>query len=320
VRTIAVALVGVVGVAAGCGGPDLTEGRYQGMIELERVDLGFELSGRLAELAVQPGQDVAAGAVIARQDDTLDRDQREIRAREVDVAKADLALVQAGSRAEDVRAARAQLAAARATELSLARDVERERKLVAGGAVGRAQLDQMEAQLARAHGERASLEERVRLLVAGAREEDLTRAAARVALAEQALALEDSKLAKRVLTSPIAGTVLDTFVEPGELAAAGVAVATVVDRRHPYADVFVPVAEAPRIRIGAPAALVVEGRAGEVAGVVELVMPRAEFTPRFVYSPRERPNLMIRVRVRFTDEAGTLHAGLPAYVRVGKSP
>jgi HlyD family secretion protein len=258
--------------------------------------------------------------VIARQDDTLDRDQREIRAREVDVAKADLALVQAGSRAEDVRAARAQLAAARATEQSLARDVERERKLVAGGAVGRAQLDQMEAQLARAHGERASLEERVRLLVAGAREEDLTRAAARVALAEQALALEDSKLAKRVLTSPIAGTVLDTFVEPGELAAAGVAVATVVDRRHPYADVFVPVAEAPRIRIGAPAALVVEGRAGEVAGVVELVMPRAEFTPRFVYSPRERPNLMIRVRVRFTDEAGTLHAGLPAYVRVGKSP
>jgi HlyD family secretion protein len=75
------------------------------------------------------------------------------------------------------------------------------------------------------------------------------------------------------------------------------------------------VPDAPAIKVGDAARLRVEGLAEDVAGVVELVYPEAEFTPRFVFSPRERPNLVIRVRVRLEDPQGRLHAGLPAYVR-----
>ena len=310
-------VLGAAALAGGaCAKADITDGRYQGMVELEQVDLGFELGGRVVELAVRPGQAIAAGAPIATQDADLDRQQRDIRVRELDVAKADLALVMAGSRAEDIRAARAQHAAARATEDALTRDVARERALVDRGAVPAARLDDLEARLAQAHGDRAALEERARALAAGARDEEVARAAARVALAEQAVELENKKLTKRQLSSPVAGTVLDTYVDAGEIAVAGAPVATVVDRRHPYADVFVPVADAPRFTVGAPVALAVEGTAGEHPGAVERVFPHAEFTPRFVYSPRERPNLMMRVRVRLTDETGALHAGLPAYVRL----
>jgi HlyD family secretion protein len=91
-------------------------------------------------------------------------------------------------------------------------------------------------------------------------------------------------------------------------------VVSVVDTRRPYADVFVPIADAPHIRIGDVAHLRVEGLDAAARGVVELVYPEAEFTPRFVFSPRERPNLVIRVRVRVDDPDGRLHAGLPAYV------
>jgi HlyD family secretion protein len=311
-RTVVVLLVAL----AACRKADVTDGRYQGMVELEQVDLGFELGGRVATLAVHPGQDIAAGEAIATQDDELDREQREIRARELDVAKAELALIQAGSRAEDVRAARAQLAAARTTEQALTKDVARERALVDRGAIAGAHLDDLEAQLARARGERSALEQRVRALASGARDEEVARAAARVALAEQALELEDKRLGKRKLVTPVAGTVLDTYLDPGELATPGAPVASVVDRRHPYADVFVPVAEAPAFQVGAPVALSLEGLPGEHPGTVERVFPHAEFTPRYVYSPRERPNLMIRVRVRLTDETGAMHAGLPAYVRL----
>ena len=313
-RTIAIAMLALA--LAACRGDDITAGRYQGMIELEQVELGFELGGRVAELLVQPGQEVKPGDPIARQDDTLDKEQREIRARELEVARSDLALVAAGSRVEDIRASRAQLSAARTTEQTLAREVERERALVARGAVAGARLDDLEAQLARARGERATVSERSRVLTKGARGEELARAQSRVALAEEALALEDKKLEKRVVTSPVAGTVLDTFLDPGEIAGAGATVAAIVDRRHPYADVFVPVDEAPRLRIGAAMTIAVEGAATEAAGTVERVFPRAEFTPRYVYSPRERPNLVIRVRVRITDDTGALHAGLPAYARL----
>jgi HlyD family secretion protein len=94
-----------------------------------------------------------------------------------------------------------------------------------------------------------------------------------------------------------------------------VPVASLIDRRRPYADVFVPVAEVPALRVGAAMAVSVEGDPHEVAGTVERVFPHAEFTPRFVYSPRERPNFMVRVRVRLDDAEGRLHAGLPAYAQ-----
>ncbi|MBZ0234116.1 MAG: HlyD family efflux transporter periplasmic adaptor subunit, partial [Deltaproteobacteria bacterium] len=161
---------------------------------------------------------------------------------------------------------------------------------------------------------------RVRALASGARDEEIARAQARVASAEQALALEDSRLDKRVLRASIAGTVLDTYIEPGEVVGAGAAVATIIDRRRPYADVFVPVGRAATITVGAPVALALEGAAAEVGGKVERVFPHAEFTPRFVYSPRERPNLMMRVRVRLDDPERRLFAGLPAYARIDGAP
>src|SRR5689334_4717844 len=174
-RILAFAVLALPLAAAGCRKSDITDGRYQGMIELEQTDLGFELGGKLAALDVHAGMDIAAGDPIAHQDDELDREEREIRARELDVAKSELALIQAGSRAEDVRAARAQVTAAKANEAALIKDVEREKALVSRGAVPGAHLDDLEAQLASASGNRTALEQKLRALSAGARDEEVAR-------------------------------------------------------------------------------------------------------------------------------------------------
>lgn len=295
-----------------CGAPDPTRGRYQGMIELEQIDLAFESGGRVTVRGVEPGRAVHAGDVIARQDDVLDREQRAIRARELDVARAELALLEAGSRPEEIRSAQAQLGAARASERALIKEQARQARLVERGVAPAAVIDDVDAQVARARGERESLEARVRLLSRGARGEDVARAKARVALAEEALTLEERRLEKRVLLAPIDSVVLDVYPQAGEVVAAGAPIASLIDRRRPYADVFVPVAEAPRLQVGAAMRVIVEG-AAPVTGAVEWIAPHAEFTPRFVYSPRERPNLTVRVRVRLDDPEGRLHAGLPAY-------
>lgn len=309
-----VALLAVI-AAASCTQHDPTRGRYQGMIELEQIDLAFETSGRVTVRGVEPGRVVHAGDVIARQDDVLDRELRAIRGRELDVARAELALLEAGSRPEEIRAAQAQLGAARASEQALTKEQARQARLVERGVSPAAVIDDVDAQVARARGERESLEARVRLLNRGARSEDLARAKARVALAEEALALEDRRLEKRVLTAPIDSVVLDVYPQAGEVVAAGAPVASLVDRRRPYADVFVPVAEAPRLQVGTAMRVIVEG-APPTTGAVEWIAPHAEFTPRFVYSPRERPNLTVRVRVRLDDPEGRLHAGLPAYAEL----
>ncbi|MEO7731642.1 MAG: HlyD family efflux transporter periplasmic adaptor subunit, partial [Kofleriaceae bacterium] len=155
----------------------------------------------------------------------------------------------------------------------------------------------------------------------GARVEEVARAEARLAQATQAIELDDHRIGKRTLAAPADGVVQDIYLETGEVAGAGVPVLAIADVRRPYADVFVPVADAAGIKVGDPAQLRLEGAPAselEVRGVVELVYAAAEFTPRFVFSPRERPNLMMRVRVRIDDRDGRLHAGLPAYAVLGR--
>jgi multidrug resistance efflux pump len=320
IKNVLGAAVALALAGAGCHTDDLTDGRYQGMIEYDQRDLAFEMPGRVVELSAVRGQDVAAGAVIARQDDALDQDARQMTSRQVAVAKADLALVKAGSRIEDIRAAQAQLMSARAAEVNARKELDRQRTLVSKGALPAAGLDLLDAQLAAATGQRQAAEERLRALRKGARPEEIDRAEARVAQAAQALAADDTRLEKRRLTASTGGVVQDVYLEQGEMAAAGSPVVSVVDVHHPYADVFVPVAEAPHIRLGDVATLRVEGLAAEAHGRVEQIYPGAEFTPRFVFSPRERPNLMMRIRVRVDDPEGRFHAGLPAYARFGGHP
>jgi hypothetical protein len=68
------------------------------------------------------------------------------------------------------------------------------------------------------------------------------------------------------------------------------------------------------VALGAPASVRVDGVARAFRGAVEHVFPRSEFTPRFLFSERERPNLVVRVRVRVSDPSHTLHQGVPAFV------
>jgi len=295
---------------------DVTVGRYQGMVELEQSDLAFERAGRIVELSVEAGAEVQRDQQLARLDSTLDRQTRDVRAKELEVARAELALAVAGSRDEDIRAGRARVSAARVSEQVAAREVERERKLVDEDASPATNLDRLVGELARARGEREVLEESLRELVRGTRSEELRRVEERVAVARENLVLAERALDKYVLVAPIAGAVIDVYPELGEVVAAGTPVVSLVVRGRPYADVFVPVSDAPKVRLGAAVEVVVEGDPRAVQGVVERIYPHLEFTPRFVYSPRERPNLVVRVRIRIDDREGRLHAGLPAYARL----
>jgi HlyD family secretion protein len=300
-----------------CHRRDLTDERYQGMVELEQTDLAFEISGRISSLEVKAGTAVKKGQVVAQLDDALDKATRDVRAHELDAAKADLALLHAGSRVEDIRAARAELDAAQANEDVIAKEAAREKHLLDTGATTGSRLDELDAQLARARGDRQAKQQKLAELAKGARVEEIARLDARVAEAEDAVEVADRQLERHVLKAPLDGAVLDVYPEVGEVMQPGAPVLSVVDRSRPYADVFVPVADAPKMKLGAPMLIAVEGDPHEVAGTIERVYPQLEFTPRFVYSPRERPNQLMRVRVRLDDKEQRLHAGMPAYARLG---
>jgi HlyD family secretion protein len=314
------AVLATVAVAGGCAARGAGEDRLQGIVELDEVRLSFELGGRLAERKVQRGDRVEAGAVLARLDDTLARQQRDARAAEARAATAQRDLVVAGTRPEEVRSASAELRAAEALVTRLQGEVRRSGRLAVAGVEGSARTEELDADLTRAREQVAAQRERVRVLRGGARREEIALVEARVEAAAAALAAEDERLARHILHAPVAGRIVDVHAEPGEVVSTGGAVVTLADPRRPYIDVFVPQARVPAVHAGAAAQLRVDGEPRTFTARVEHVASETEFTPRFLFSPRERPNLVVRVRIRVDDPEERLHAGIPGFVTIEGVP
>jgi HlyD family secretion protein len=106
-------------------------------------------------------------------------------------------------------------------------------------------------------------------------------------------------------------------VKVGEMVAPGAPAVTLADLSHPYVDVFVPEARMPEVRMNQAVSVKVDGMNKSLPGKVEHVYTRTEFTPRYLFSATERPNLEVRVRVRIDDAEKALHAGVPAFVTPG---
>jgi HlyD family secretion protein len=314
---VALRVMVAMAAAAGCSTRAEAPEAFQGVVELDEVTLGFDVGGRVERVDVAEGQVVEERAPLASLDASIVSIAGDARRSEVAAAEAQLALLLAGSRPEEVRATSAELEAVRTQEELAQKTLDRQRALVASGAVGAASLEPIEAQIAALAGQRRALGERLRAQRGGARAQEIAAAEARVRAARAALAGEEERLARASLKAPRAGTVLDVHVDPGEVVGAGTPVVTMADARRPYVDVFVPEGRIGELAEGDAVAVRVDAVPGAFAGKVEHLARRTEFTPRFLFSERERPNLVLRVRVRVDEPSGRLPAGVPAFVTKG---
>src|SRR4029079_3656152 len=101
---------------------------------------------------------------------------------------------------------------------------------------------------------------------------------------------------------------------------AGAQFLPMADTTHPYVDVFVPQGELGGVHLNARAQVVVDAGPHPFTGNVEHIAQRTEFTPRHAFSDRERSQLVVRVRGRVDDPEEALHAGVPAFVTIDRSP
>jgi HlyD family secretion protein len=295
---------------AHAGGPE----PLQGVVEHDDRVIGFELGGRVMDVAVQRGQRVAVDVLLARLDAGLEKPVRDLRAAEVAAAEAQLRLLRAGARGEEIRAAEAEVAALRSQEGILEKNLMRQQTLVQQSALAQSVVDDTAAQLQGTGDRRRALDERSKALRSGARGDEIAAAVARVAGANAALAAEEARLSRFELYNPAAGSVTDVHVEVGEMVAPASPVVTIADLSHPYVDVFVPEGRTHTLHVGQPMQVRVDGLSHALSGQIEHIFPKTEFTPRFLFSEGERPNLVVRTRVRVDDPQQQLHGGVPAFV------
>jgi HlyD family secretion protein len=322
-------------IAAGCAQPTPSnEVRVSGHVEATDVRLAPEVGGRIIMMTVKEGDRVEPGALILRLDgrdielaiDRAKADQRQ--------ADAQLKLLLAGSRREDITQAQAQTQAAR-DDVSAARaelaaaeaDLQRFEALLQANAGSRKQRDDAATRRDVARERVQAAESRVRAadqttvrLKAGARAEEIEAARARLAAAAAQVASIEKSLGDTTLRSPIAGVVTEKLVEVGELVAPRVPALVITDLRHAWADVFVPEPTVPRLRLGQVATVFTDAGGSGLAGTVSYISPKAEFTPRNVQTSEERSKLVYRVRIAVDNADGILKQGMPVEAVMALQP
>lgn len=322
-KTIAtLVLMAVTGI--GCHkAPVAADRTASGYVEATDVKVASKVAGRVATVTVNEGQHVEAGQVLVTLA-TTDADLAIARAQaDRAQATAQLRLLQAGSRVEDVQQAQAQQASAEAerkaaeADLASARaDEARFEQLLASKSGSVKQRDDAVTRRQLAEAKLRGTDDRIRAaaaavarLRAGARPEEIDGARARIASVDAQIATLENDRKEAVIAAPAGGTVTSRLIEPGELATPRTPLIVIVDLDHAWANVYVGEPLVPSLKIDAAVTIRTDG-GDTLTGRIAFVSPQAEFTPRNVQTADERAKLVYRVKVLVDNQKGILKPGM----------
>ncbi|MHA3886053.1 HlyD family secretion protein [Stutzerimonas degradans] len=299
-----------------------------GRIEATEIDVATKLGGRIREIAVDEGDFVQPGQVLARMDtEVLDAQLNQARAQ---VRQAENAILTAQAQVamrESEKATAEAVVHQRQAELTAAQKRhKRTETLVARNAMARQQLDDDLAAMQSAQAALAASRAQVLSAEAGI-------AAARSQVIEAQSALEAAQASVTRLQADIADSELKTdrvarvqyrVAQPGEVLAAGGKLLNLVDLADVYMTFFLPERQAGRVALGSEVHIVIDAAPEYVIPArVSYVASVAQFTPKTVETESEREKLMFRVKARIDPELLKKHmeqvkTGLPgmAYLKL----
>jgi HlyD family secretion protein len=297
--------------SGGCGsrnpGPD-----GSGTIEATEVRVAPEVGGRLAAVLVREGDVVVPGQVVARIDPALMEMKRDEALAAERLARAQMDLVAAGSRDEDIQRARAMFEEASAAAWAAAQDWKRVKEVFDKGSVSAKQADDTKAMADRTAAARAAAEKTLERLVAGSREQEVRAAQAALDVALSRLAQAEKAVRDATVTAPLGGVVVLKSAEEGEMISAGSPVATIARTDEVWLSVYVPEDRLALLKLGQKAAVRVDGLDRDFTGTVSFISPDAEFSPKNVQTSAERAKLVYRVKILLRNPEGIFKAGMPA--------
>lgn len=342
-----------------------------GTIEADEIHVGSKVGGRIEAVLVKEGQEVKQGepiirferydldarradalAAVAQAEANFQKNLRGSRPEEIEAAKAqadaarmNYELARNGPRTQEIDAARAELAAAEADYEVAKVTAARTALLVKNGVQSQQEYDNAKSAYDRAAARREAARQRLDLLRAGtrpeeiaraerlfkqaaanrdlvergARKEDIDAAKAQVERARAALQQIETQLAELEVKAPADAFVEVLQVRPGDLINPGSPVATLVELDRLWVRVYVPEPELGQLQLGKEVSVAVDTFHDEsFQGRIEEIASRGEFTPRNVQTRDERAHQVFGVRVRLDNSARKLRAGMAADVTIRK--
>ncbi|HVG52603.1 MAG TPA: efflux RND transporter periplasmic adaptor subunit [Xanthobacteraceae bacterium] len=104
-----------------------------------------------------------------------------------------------------------------------------------------------------------------------------------------------TKLDRRKMTSPVAGTIQQIYFRPGEMVTAGRPIVSILPPGNLKLRFFIPEAMLPRIAYGDSITVNCDNCDGGLTAKISFISKSAEFTPPVIYSLEERNKLVFLV-------------------------
>ncbi len=262
-----------------------------GTFEANEVVVSAQTSGQLLSFAPVEGAQLARGAIVGL----------------VDTAQLALQREQIAATGEATRArtdeASQQIAVLEVQRAIALRAYERSKRLFSQRAATAQQLDQAErdyrvliAQIAAAQAQRTSVTKDVK--------------SGRARLAEIGETLGRSRV-----INPQTGTVLATFARAGEIVQAGTPLYRIANLDSLTLRAYISEQQLSAIKLGSRVQVNVDAGNGKtipLAGRVDWISSKAEFTPTPVQTRDERADLVYAVKILVANQRGILKIGMPA--------
>jgi HlyD family secretion protein len=124
-----------------------------------------------------------------------------------------------------------------------------------------------------------------------------------------------TRLARRKVASPAAGTIQQIYFRPGEMVAAGRPVVALLPPGNVKIRFFVPEASLPTIALNDTVRVQCDGCAPDLTARVSFISRSVEYTPPVIYSLDERSKLVFMIEAR-PQRPDNLRVGQPVTVRL----
>lgn len=264
-----------------------------GNFEAVETIVSAEAAGKLLKMEVRQGDHMETGQLIAQIDTTeliLKREQ----------TKAQLSASE--TKKQNVTA---QINVLKEQKKNVQTTQERLSKMFADQAATRQQMDDINGQLNVLDKQIVSTNTQFQLI------------ASEMEVIKRQLDLLDEQLAKCRVNSPISGTVLETYLETGELVTPGKPVLKMADLSNLELRAYVSGEQLEKVKLGNEVKVLIDSADEEMqsfTGKISWISSEAEFTPRIIQTRQERVKLMYAVKIVVPND-GRLKIGMPGEVR-----
>ena len=269
-----------------------------GIFEATTVTVSAETTGKILSISAEEGDSVIAESQVALIDTTALALQRLQIMTEQQATE---------SSSPDITA---QVASLRTQIAHWQNETARQERLLADGATTRKQLDDARTQL-------STLRDQLSAQLS-------TLGKNRSSISDNALALQyrreqvEDQINRSKIISPISGTVLIKYAEPGEYATPGKPLLKLADLDDIYLRSYFTASQLAALKIGQKVTVVADFGGNEkydYPGTITWIAEESEFTPKSIQTPDSRANLVYAVKIAVKND-GRLKLGQYGEVRL----